>query len=79
MVKVLQKHSDAFTWDYSNMKGIHPNLYTHHICIKEGSRPIHQPRCQMNPTLKDIVNEELQKLLGTNFTIQFLTANGSPL
>jgi hypothetical protein len=49
------------------MKGIHPNLCTHHIYIKEGSRFIHQPQRQMNPTLKDIVKEELQKLLTTNF------------
>jgi hypothetical protein len=49
------------------MKGIHPDLCTHHIYIKEGVRPIHQPQCQMNPTMKDIVKEELQKLLTTNF------------
>jgi hypothetical protein len=49
------------------MKGIHPDLCTHHIYIKEGSRPIRQPQHQMNPTLRDIVKEELQKLLTTNF------------
>jgi hypothetical protein len=67
LVKVLQNHNNAFTWDYSDMKGIHPDLCTHHIYIKEGSRPIFQPQHWMNPTLRDIVKEELQKLLATNF------------
>jgi hypothetical protein len=31
------------------MKGIHPDLCTHHIYIKEGSRPIHQPQHQDEP------------------------------
>jgi hypothetical protein len=74
---VLQKHSDAFAWDYPDMKGIHPDLCTHHIYIKEGSRPIRQPQCRMNPTMKDIVKEELQKLLTSS--IPFLIASGSPL
>jgi hypothetical protein len=64
---VLQQHSDSFTWDYSNMKGIHHRLCTHHIYIKEGSKPIRQPQHRMNPEMKDIFKEELQKLLTANF------------
>jgi hypothetical protein len=64
---VLQKHNDAFAWDYSDMKGIYPHLCTHHIYNKEGYRPIYRPQRLMNPALKDIVKEELQKLFITNF------------
>jgi hypothetical protein len=49
------------------MKGIHLDLCTHHIYIKEGSRPIFQPQHRMNPTLKDIVKDELQKFLSVGF------------
>jgi len=49
------------------MKRIHYDLCTHHIYIKELSRPIHQPLHQMNLALKDVVKEELHKFLTTNF------------
>ena len=49
------------------MKGLHPELCTHHIYTKDDSRPIRQPQCRMNPTLREVVKEELQKLLATNF------------
>jgi hypothetical protein len=54
-------------WDYTYMKGIHPDLCTHHIYIKEYCWPIRQPQLRMNPALKDIIKEELQKLLNVNF------------
>ena len=49
------------------MKGINPDLCTQHIYIKEDSHPICQPERRMNPLLKDIVKEELQKLLDFKF------------
>ena len=48
------------------MKGIHPSLCTHCIYIKEGCKPVRQPQRRMNPTLKEIVKEELQKILNAN-------------
>jgi len=36
-IKMLQKHRNAFAWDYNDMKGIHPNMCAHHIYIKEYS------------------------------------------
>ena len=49
------------------MKGIYPNTCSHHIYTQEGSSPVRQHQRRMNPTLKDIVKEELQKLLNVNF------------
>ena len=49
------------------MKGVHPSVCTHHIYIKEYCKPIRQPQRRMNPALKDIVKEELQKLLDAGF------------
>jgi hypothetical protein len=67
LIEILRKHSSAFAWDYTDMKGIHPNLCTHHIYLKENSRPIQQPQRRMNSALKDIIKGELQKLLDVNF------------
>ena len=49
------------------MKGISPKNCTHHIYIEENCKPIRQPQRQMNPNLREIVKEELQKLLNVNF------------
>eukprot|EP00253_Pinus_taeda_P030793 PITA_30793 len=49
------------------MKGVHPSVCTHHKYIKEGCKPFRQPQRRMNLALKDIVKEELQKLLDAVF------------
>eukprot|EP00253_Pinus_taeda_P034577 PITA_34577 len=67
LMKLLKENKEAFAWDYTDMKGISPELCTHHIYIKEGSRPICQPQRRMNPNLREIVKEELQKLLNAGF------------
>ena len=64
---MLREHLDAFAWSYKEMKGVHPSVCTHHIYIKEGFKPVQQPQRRMCPSLKDIVKEELQKLLDTGF------------
>jgi hypothetical protein len=35
LIQLLREHKEAFAWDYTDMKGIHPDLCTHHIYIKE--------------------------------------------
>eukprot|EP00253_Pinus_taeda_P035613 PITA_35613 len=67
LTKILQKHSIALAWEYTDMKGIDPKTCIHHIYIEENSRPIRQPQRRMNPNLREIVKEELQKLLNVNF------------
>ena len=37
LIKLLQANKEAFAWDYTDMKGISPELCTHRIYIKEGS------------------------------------------
>ena len=49
------------------MKGVHPLVCTHHIYIKKDCKPVRKPQRRMNPALKDIVKEELQKLLDAGF------------
>eukprot|EP00253_Pinus_taeda_P009033 PITA_09033 len=66
-MKLLKENKEAFAWDYTDMKGISPKLCTHRIYIKEGSRPVCQPKRRMNPILREIVKEELQKLLNAGF------------
>jgi hypothetical protein len=67
LMKLLQENKEAFTWDYTDMKGISPDLCTHKIYIKEDCQPICQPQRRMNPNLREILKEELQKLLNAGF------------
>ena len=34
LIKMLQEHSSAYAWEYTDMKGIDPNTCIHHIYIK---------------------------------------------
>jgi len=67
LIQILGKYKLDFAWDYPDMKGIDPQLCMHHICTEKYARPIQQPERRLNPHLKDIVKEELQKLLDVNF------------
>jgi len=49
------------------MYGSHPNKCIHHIYIEDNSNPVRQPQRHMNPLLKEIMNDEMQKLLNVNF------------
>jgi hypothetical protein len=66
VIEMFQRQFDAFAWDYTDMKGIHPDTCTHNIYTNDQIRPVRQPQRRMNPALKDIVKEELQKLLQAN-------------
>ena len=67
LTKTLQKHFAAFAWECIDMKGIDPKTCIHHIYIEKNSKPINQPQRRMNPNLREIVKEKLQKLLNVNF------------
>jgi hypothetical protein len=67
LIQALSKYQQDFSWEYSDMKGIDLQLYTHHIYVEKYVRPIQQPQRRLNPHLRDIVKEELQKLLNVDF------------
>ena len=67
LCNMLREHLEVFAWSYKEMKGVHPSVCTHHMYIKEGCKPVMQPQRRMNLALKDVVKEELQKLVDTKF------------
>ena len=44
LLSLLHKNKEEFSWDYTDMKGISPELCTHRIYIKEGARLVYQPQ-----------------------------------
>jgi hypothetical protein len=67
LTNLLKEQSGAFAWEYTDMRGVHPDTCIHHIYIQPGITPVRQPQRCMNPILKDFVKEELQKLLNVGF------------
>jgi hypothetical protein len=67
LTNLLKEQSGAFAWEYTDMRGVHPDTYIHHIYIQPEITPIRQPQRHMNPILKDFVKEELYKLLNVGF------------
>lgn len=59
LIQLLQKYKMAFAWDYTDIKGTHHGLCTHHIYLKEDCKLVRQPQHRINPTLNDIVKKEL--------------------
>ena len=49
------------------MRGIHPDTCIHHAYTQENIQSVRQPQKRMNPSLKYIVKDELQKLLDLDF------------
>jgi len=67
LLDLLIKYQKAFAWDYTDMQGIHLETCTHHIYTDTSIQPVRQPQRRMNPLLKEIVRDELQKLLKVKF------------
>ena len=58
------------------MKWVNPNICERHIYIEDDATPIRKPQHRMNPTLRDIVKIELQKLLEVGFNYPISDMNG---
>lgn len=64
---LLQEFIDVFAWDYSDLKGMDPEVCKHQINLKEDAVPVIQQRYHMNPNYAKQVKEELDKLLRAGF------------
>ena len=49
------------------MKGVNPDTCIHHIYTQENISLVRKAQRRMNPALKSIVKDELQKLLDVDF------------
>lgn len=80
LTEILQKHSSTFAWEYTDMIRIDPKTCIKHVYIEQNARLVRQPQWRMNPNLKEIVKEELQKLLNANFIYPISNSQwGSPI
>jgi len=44
LIQLLRKHKEDFAWDYLDMKGIDPQLFSHHIYTEKDERSVRKPQ-----------------------------------
>ncbi|GAU28722.1 hypothetical protein TSUD_372290 [Trifolium subterraneum] len=62
-LRVLRANKEAMGWAISDLKGISPTLCMHKIKMEDEYKPVVQPQRRLNPTMKEVVKNEVLKLL----------------
>uniref|UniRef100_A0A2N9HVI2 Integrase catalytic domain-containing protein n=1 Tax=Fagus sylvatica TaxID=28930 RepID=A0A2N9HVI2_FAGSY len=60
---VLKDHKLALGWTLADIKGISPLICTHKIYLEDDCKTSREPQRRLNPTMKDVVKNEVIKLL----------------
>jgi hypothetical protein len=60
---VLRYHKLALGWTIADIKGISPLICTHNIYLEDDCKTSREPQRRLNPTMKDVVKNEVIKLL----------------
>ena len=63
LLKILRTHRTALGWTIADIKGISPLICTHRIHLEEDVKPSRKPQRRLNPIMKEVVKEEVLKLL----------------
>jgi len=63
VVEVLRANKGAIGWAISDLKGISPSYCMHKIHMEQDFRLVAQPQRCLNPTMKEVMKKEVQKLL----------------
>lgn len=53
----------AIGWTLADIRGINPTVCRHHILLEEDAVPIRDPQRRLNPAMKEVVMNEILKLL----------------
>ena len=63
LLKILQEHKAAIGWTIADIKGISPTVCMHRILLEDDAKPSREAQRRLNPNLKEVVKEEVLKLL----------------
>ncbi|RDX74346.1 hypothetical protein CR513_45917, partial [Mucuna pruriens] len=55
----LKQYKKAIRWKLSDLPGINPSIYMHRILMEEELKPIRQQQRRLNPTILDVVKNEV--------------------
>jgi hypothetical protein len=63
LLTILRDHKRAIGWTIADIQGISPLLCKHHIYLEDDIKPSRQPQRRLNPIMRDVVRDEVLKLL----------------
>ena len=63
LLKTLKKHRAAIGYTLDDLKGISPTLCQHKIKLEKDAKPVVDHQSQLNPKMKEVVRNEILKLL----------------
>ena len=63
LITVLEKHQAVLGYSLHDLKGISPNLCTHHILLEPDITPSREPQRRLNNAMREVVKKEVLKLL----------------
>ena len=63
LLTFLKSHRNSIRWNVVGIKGTSPLICTHRIYLEEDIKPSRQPLQRLNPQMKDMVRNEVLKLL----------------
>ena len=68
-MKTLKKHRSAIAYTLDDLKGIGPTLCEHKIKLDEGSKPVRDHQRRLNPKMKEVIRNEILKLMRTSIPL----------
>jgi hypothetical protein len=63
LLRVLRDHKTALGWTIADIKGISPSKCMHRIRLEDEARPTRDAQRRLNPHMKQVVRDEVLKLL----------------
>ena len=63
LIQTLKMHKNALGWTIADLKGISPLICTHKIYLEENAKPSREMQRMLNPNMKEVVRNEVIKLL----------------
>ena len=63
LLQVLKQNKKALGWRISDLKGINPEVCTHHNYIEEEAKSVRQQKRRLNPHMQEVIRAEVLKLL----------------
>ena len=54
LLRVLRENKTVIGWTLAYIKGINPAICMYRILLKDDAKPVREPQCKLNPTMKEI-------------------------
>jgi hypothetical protein len=71
LIQILSKYQQDFSWEYPDMKGIDPQLCTHHIYIEKDAQTHPTAPTKIKPSYQGHCQRRVTKTIGCRYYIPY--------